>query len=77
MKQKILVSILSCAFALTLYGSAVGQDIAPAPNGIVLPKEYIDWRVISSSSRTDNDTLRILVGNDATIKAARQGNTNP
>jgi len=53
------------------------QQIKPAPNGIQLPEDYKNWRVISQSHRTDNNTLRIILGNDIAIDAARSGNTNP
>lgn len=51
--------------------------VEPAPNGIMLPEGYKDWRVIAPSHRTDNNTLRVILGNDAAIAAARDGNTNP
>ena len=57
--------------------SAVGNDVLPAPNGIKLPESYKDWRVISSSHREDNKTLRVILGNDKAIEAARKGETNP
>jgi len=52
-------------------------EVLPAPNGIRLPDGYKDWRVISSSHRTDNSTLRVILGNDIAIQAARSGQTNP
>jgi len=33
--------------------------------------------VIGTSHREDNQTLRVIVGNDAAVKAARMGKTNP
>jgi len=54
-----------------------GDAAAPAPNGIELPSGYRDWRVISSSHREDNNTLRVILGNSTAITAARAGNTNP
>lgn len=65
--------------ALLLLGgfSNAGAEVAPAPNGLVLPENYRDWRVIASSHRTDNDSLRIILGNDTAIEAARSGKTNP
>jgi len=53
------------------------ENIKPAPNGIALPENYKDWRVISQSHRTDNNTVRIILGNDTAIKASRAGKTNP
>jgi cytochrome P460 len=70
-----------------LYASAIGcmslppalaeQNVEPAPNGIAIPQGYKDWRVIASSHRTDNNTLRVILGNDVAVKAAREGRTNP
>ena len=69
------------AFALVtggLLSPAVGaEDVPPAPNGIAFPAGYEDWRVIASSHRTDNNTLRVIVGNDVAVDAARAGQTNP
>lgn len=53
------------------------QGTAPAPNGITIPQGYKDWRVIAPSHRTDNNTLRVILGNDVAVKAAREGKTNP
>jgi Cytochrome P460 len=50
---------------------------APAPNGITLPQGYQDWRIIAVSHRTDNESLRAILGNDIAIKAARAGQTKP
>ncbi|MEW6713515.1 MAG: cytochrome P460 family protein [Nitrospirota bacterium] len=52
-------------------------DVPPAPNGITLPDGYKNWRLISSSHRTDNNTLRVILGNDKAIQAAAEGKTNP
>ncbi|VAW64637.1 Cytochrome p460 [hydrothermal vent metagenome] len=63
--------------ALNIPAALASQQVKPAPNGIQLPEAYKDWRVISQSHRTDNNTVRIILGNDIAIKAARSGNTNP
>jgi cytochrome P460 len=54
-----------------------GQTIKPSPNGISLPEGYKNWSVISISHRTDNKSMRTILGNDIAIKAAREGKTNP
>ena len=51
--------------------------VAPAPNGIALPDGYRQWQVLSVHHRSDNNTLRAVLGNDAAVKAAREGKTNP
>lgn len=70
----------SC-YALILFAAAAStlaaDSPAPAPNGITMPKGYKDWRVIAVSHRTDNNTLRAILGNDVAIRAALAGKTNP
>jgi hypothetical protein len=48
-----------------------------APNGIEFPSDYPNWRVISMSHRLDNHTVRVILGNDIAVAAARAGSTNP
>jgi hypothetical protein len=55
-------------------------DAAPTlPNDLALPEDILDWRVIGASSReTDpTPTIRVIVGNDIAVAAARAGETNP
>jgi hypothetical protein len=56
---------------------AAEPAVAASPNGITLPSDYRNWRLIASSQRNDNNTLRVILGNDTAIDAARTGNTNP
>ena len=51
--------------------------MAKAPNGIAFPQDYPEWQVVSVSHRIDNKTLRVILGNDVAISAARTGKTNP
>ena len=61
---------------LLVYGlSAPAAD--PAPNGIQLPEGFRDWRLIAIDQRTDNQTLRAILGNDIAIQAARGARTQP
>lgn len=46
---------------------------APAPNDLTVPGDVLDWRVIGVANRGDNDTLRVIVGNDVAVDAARAG----
>ncbi len=48
-----------------------------APNGITLPADYADWRLIAPSYRTDKHHVRAILGNDTAIRAARAGQTKP
>ena len=67
------------AFTLLTALGAVAADTKPAasPNGITLPEGYKDWRVIAPSYRVDKKHIRVILGNDIAIQAARGGKTNP
>jgi hypothetical protein len=70
--------IISTALLLVAGASTIQADVVqPAPNGIDLPQDYRDWRVIASSHREDNNTLRVILGNDIAVAAARSSNTRP
>ncbi|KIH77196.1 cytochrome P460 [Geoalkalibacter ferrihydriticus DSM 17813] len=71
--------IFLCVLIATVFaGPAFGESqVKPAPNGITVPDGYQDWRLISSSYREDNKTLRVILGNDKAIEAALAGQTNP
>ena len=73
----LLATCGSAALLFTITTVAGDTAIAPAPNGINIPENYRDWRVIASSHRIDNNTLRVILGNDIAIEAARAGTTNP
>jgi hypothetical protein len=51
--------------------------VQAAPNGIEFPADYKNWRVISSTNRMDNGTLREVLGNDVAVKAVQEGEINP
>jgi len=73
--QRQILLLAACCIGLS---TAVAADkVGPAPNGITLPAGYKDWRVISVSQRTDNNTMRVILGNDVAIAAAREGKINP
>jgi hypothetical protein len=67
-------------YVFTRVGALPSQatiEAAPdAPNGVQLPAGFLDWRVIGVANRTD-DQLRVIVGNDIAVDAAREGETNP
>lgn len=57
--------------------SATPANVHPAPNGIPFPANYADWRVISVSHRTDNQSMRVILGNNVALQAVRDNHTNP
>ena len=70
-------TISICLMLLAGMCPVSADTVSPAPNGLVLPQDYRDWRVIASSHRLDNNTLRVILGNDIAVEAAHSGNTLP
>lgn len=65
-------------FLVVIVTEAHTADKAPAPShGIPYPEGWKDWATIAVSHRHDNNTLRVILGNDVAVQAARTGNTNP
>jgi len=56
---------------------AANFPVQPAPNGIAYIPDYRNWKVISTTNRFDNKTLRVTFGNDIAIKAIAEHRTNP
>ena len=71
MNKKLTALALACCCALPVLAAD------PAPNGLTLPEGYKDWRLLSVHQRSDNGTLRAVLGNDVAVKAAREGRTQP
>jgi Haem-binding domain/Cytochrome P460 len=53
------------------------RAVAAAPNGIEFPSGYKTWKAISSTDRFDNQTMRVILGNDAAIRAIAENRINP
>jgi hypothetical protein len=51
--------------------------VRPAPNGIEFIPEYKNWKAISTTDRWDNNTVRVVLGNDVAIQAIADNNINP
>ena len=77
MKQILIAVTATSVFGIGFMALASEGDVSPAPNGIAFPADYRDWRVISIAHRTDNQTMRAILGNDIAIDAARRGETLP
>jgi hypothetical protein len=45
---------------------------SPSLNGVPFLPGYADWKVVSTTDRGDNHTLRIITGNDLAVKAIEQ-----
>lgn len=74
MKKTVLFLATALASPL-LY--AEEAKVAVGSNGVAMPQGYKDFRLIGVSSRSDDQTLRAILGNDIAVEAARAGKTNP
>jgi len=54
-----------------------GAEAAESSNGISYPAGWTHWSAIGVTHRSDNDTLRLVLGNPVAVEAARAGKTNP
>ncbi len=77
LKFALMLTVAVSSSVVLWVAHAEDTKPAPAPNGITLPSGYQDWRLIAVSHRTDNESLRAILGNDIAIAAAREGKTNP
>jgi hypothetical protein len=57
--------------------SEATKTIPVALNGVRYVTGYQNWQVISTTNRFDNNTMRIVYGNDITVKAIKENNINP
>jgi Haem-binding domain/Cytochrome P460 len=60
-----------------VHAGAVPLDVKPEFNGVAYIPDYKNWKVISSTDRFDNKTMREILGNDVAIKAIAEGHINP
>ena len=72
-----IVKYLTLTVLYSGFSQVSFAEVAPAPNGIPFPADYVNWQVVSTSHRIDNKTMRVILGNDIAIKAARSGKINP
>ena len=75
--MKYIVKLVSVLFATTSFNT-FGADTTPdSSHGIAYPAGWQNWSTIAVSHRTDNNTIRAILGNEIAVNAARSGKTNP
>ncbi|QHS52603.1 heme-binding domain-containing protein [Edaphobacter sp. 12200R-103] len=60
-----------------IHTGPASPPVSPAPNGIMYLPGYRDWKVVSTTNRFDNHTLRIIFGNDVAVRAIAEHRINP
>jgi Haem-binding domain/Cytochrome P460 len=56
---------------------ATQLQVSPEPNGVAFLPDYKNWKLVSSTDRFDNHTMREILGNDIAIKAIADHHINP
>ncbi|MGR9074276.1 MAG: cytochrome P460 family protein [Gammaproteobacteria bacterium] len=74
MKNKLTIVFLIIAFSSAVFSK---EPVQISPSGVEFPQNYRNWRLIGSSHREDNNTLRVILGNHKAVQAAKDGKTNP
>ena len=75
MNKKFLMLVL--AMIVTSPDGIASDDLPGPSHGVGYPDGWQEWATIAVSHRTDNGTLRVILGNDVAVRAARSGNTDP
>ena len=57
--------------------AGTGKPASISLNGVPYFPDYKDWKVLSTTDRGDNKTLRIITGNAVAIRAVEERKTNP
>lgn len=74
------MNIIKILLALLISGISTAFASEPTPeqsHDISYPKGWQNWSTIAVSHRTDNNTIRVILGNEIAVKAARSSKTNP
>lgn len=74
--MKFHSSLFLSLLIVGLPGITSGADAQPSQQ-IEYPAGWQKWSSIAVSHRTDNKTMRIILGNDIAVTAGRSGKTNP
>lgn len=56
---------------------SISREIRPSLNGMLFESDFNDWAAISTTVRTDNGTLKMILGNAIAVAAVKSGHVNP
>src|SRR5277367_4161595 len=57
--------------------SAPVRKVDPEWNGVEFYPDYKNWKVVSTTDRRDNHTIRVITGNDIAVKAIEEKQVHP
>jgi hypothetical protein len=75
--KKIKKLLLALLLVNTVSIASASEKLPADSHGIKYPAGWQQWASIAVSYRTDNKTLRVILGNDVAVTAARSEQTNP
>ena len=75
--MKIRQFMISMFFMGATSITSASDNLPGKSHSINYPAGWQDWSTIAVSHRTDNKTLRVILGNEVAVEAARSGQTNP
>lgn len=75
--MRLIASFFASLIMLWIPIVAAGADTPELSHNINYPTGWQNWSAIAVSHRTDNNTLRVILGNSIAVEAARAGQTNP
>lgn len=75
--MQTIVKLVSVLLVIISFNTVGAEASHGSSHGIDYPGGWQNWATIAVSHRTDNNTIRTILGNDIAVKAARAGKTNP
>lgn len=60
-----------------IHASSATLKVQPELNGVPYFPDYRNWKVVSTTDRYDNHTLRVIFGNDVAMRAIAEKHINP
>jgi hypothetical protein len=60
-----------------IHASTQALNVQTSSNGIAYIPDYKNWKVVSTTDRVDNNTMRIIFGNDVAVRAIAEHHINP
>ena len=71
------MKISKLMFSILVFFVVFSASAQPTSNAVDYPEGWQNWATIAVSYRADNNTSRVILGNEVAVKAARSGQTNP
>src|SRR6266702_6444615 len=71
------VNVADVEYGKWIHTSTTAMEVKSEFNGVAYVPDYKNWKVISSTDRFDNHTLREILGNDVAVRAIAENHINP